>query len=296
LYLLITRVRDEEKYLPDLFKSVFAQTIKPNLWVIVDHESKDDSAAIIDEAAGGKSWIKIVHLEATEEYGLFCHARPLKVGFEVAVNHAAENDIPYNYLGILDADIVAEPAYFEKLIKYLESNSGLGITGGQLYIIKNDVERPEGEATSPRGGCRLYRRECFENIGGTMPESAIWDTETDVLSEIRGWQISILTEAKAVHKRATFSRKGILRGYSRRGACHYYANYHPVSALLISLLFTCKPPFLIGLFFLSGYIKSWIQKIQQSPNPEIRDYFWKSFYRLKRKMAVKIADLIRRRV
>ena len=47
MYLLITRVRDEANYLPGLFQSVFEQTVRPNLWVIVDHNSKDDSAAII---------------------------------------------------------------------------------------------------------------------------------------------------------------------------------------------------------------------------------------------------------
>lgn len=295
MYLLITRVRDEANYLPGLFQSVFGQTVRPNLWVIVDHGSKDDSAAIIAEAAEGKDWVKTVHLEATETYGLFCHARPLKVGFEAAIDHAAQLGIPYNYLGILDADIVPEPAYFEKLIQYLENTPEIGITSGQLSIVEKEIEKPEGATISPRGGCRLYRRECLEDIGGTMPESAIWDTETDVLSELRGWQISMFTEAKAIHRRATSSRKGILRGYWRRGACYYYANYHPVSAFLIGLYFTRKPPFLSGLMFLLGYLKSWLQRSEQSPNPEIRDHFWKSFDRLKKKAAVKIMSLLGRR-
>jgi len=282
--------------LPELFQSVAGQAVKPNLWVIVDHGSKDDSAAIIARATEGKSWIKVVHIEATETYGLLCHARPLKVGFEAAIDYAAQHGIPYNYLGILDADIVPEPAYFEKLIRYLENSPKLGIVSGQLFVVRNDVERPEGSVNSPRGGCRLYRRGCFEAIGGTMPESVIWDTETDVLAELRGWQISMFTGAKALHKRITYSRKGMLRGYWRLGRSYYYANYHPVSTFITGVYFMSKPPFLSGLWFLLAYLKSLLQRSEKSPNPEIRDYFWKSFNRLKKKAVVKMMSLLGRRV
>jgi len=294
LYLLITRARDEANYLPELFQSVADQTVRPNLWVIVDHDSKDDSAAIIARATEGKDWIKVVHLEATETYGLFSHARPLKVGFEAAVNHANQHDIPYSYLGILDADIVPEPAYFEKLIHHMDNSSGLGIVSGQLFIEENNTERPEGAVASPRGGCRLYRRKCFEDIGGTMPESAIWDSETDVLAELRGWQISMFTGAKGIHKRSTYSRKGKLRGFWRLGKCYYYANYHPISTLITGLYFMSKSPFISGFLFLISYLKSWLQRSEQSSNPEIRDYFWKSFARIKKKAKVKVKKLLRK--
>ncbi len=295
LYLLVTRVRDEAKYLPELFQSVASQTVMPNLWVIVDHGSKDDSAAIIAKATEGKNWMRVVHIEATETYGLLSHATPLKVGVEAAVNHAAQHGILYNYLGILDADIVPEPAYFEKLIQYLEDSPKLGITSGQLFITKGEKERPEGSGGPPRGGCRLYRRECLEDIGGTMPESILWDTETDVLAELKGWQISIFTGAKAIHKRITYSRKGLLRGYWRQGKCYHYANYHPLSTFFTGLYFMCKPPFLNGVLFLLAYVKSWLQRSEQSPNPEIRNYFWKSFTRLEKKAMAQIMSLVGRR-
>ncbi|MFC1980927.1 glycosyltransferase [Chloroflexota bacterium] len=297
MYLLVTRVRDEEDYLPELFQSVFSQTVRPNLWVIVDHGSKDDSAAIIARAIEGKNWIKVVHMEAAGTYDLLCHARPLKAGFEAAVNHAIRNGIPYHYLGILDADIVPEEAYFEKLIQHLKNSPGLGIVSGQLFVEAEDGQRAEGAANvPPRGGCRLYRRECFEDIGGTMPESAIWDTETDVLSELRGWQIAMFTGARGIHKRVTYSRKGKLRGCLRLGKCYYYANYHPVYVLITGLYFTSKLPFITGPLFLFAYLKSWLQRSEQSANPVIRECFWKSPERLKKKAKAKIISILGRRV
>jgi glycosyltransferase involved in cell wall biosynthesis len=262
--------------------------------VIIDHGSEDDSAAIIDRAAEGKSWIKAVHIEATGSYDLLCHARPLKIGFDVAVSHATQHSIPYHYLGILDADIVPEPAYFEKLVQYLESSPRLGIASGQLFIMRGKKESLDNSGDLPTGGCRLYKRECYGDIGGTIPESAIWDTETDALAELKGWRISIFPGAKALHRRATYSRKGLLRGYWRLGKCYYYANYHPVSVFLTGAYFTFKPPFLYGIAFLIGYVKPWIQRDEQSPNPVIRDYFWKSFARLRKKTAAQIRRLINR--
>lgn len=283
MYLLITRVRDEAKYLPALFQSVFVQTARPALWVLVDHDSKDDSAAIMAKASEGQDWIKTIHLQARETYGLFCHARPLKFGFDFTVEYAAKNNIAYDYLGILDADIVAEPGYFEKLVRYMEQTPRLGITGGRLYIEKDGREIPEDSGKIPRGGARLYRRECFQSIGGTMPESAIWDTETDVLAELREWQVLTCSDARAIHKRVTYSRKGIIRGYWRLGKCYYFANDHPVNTLLTGLWFTAIPPFIYGLVFVTAYLKACLTKGEQTQNQEIRNYYHKSFSRLIKK-------------
>ncbi len=284
MYLLVTRVRDEAKYLPALFQSVFTQTVRPALWVLVDHDSKDDSAALIAQASQGKDWIKTVHLKAEETYGLYCHARPLKVGFDFALEHAREYNIPHDYLGILDADIVPEVAYFEKLIRCLEQSPRLGITGGRLYIEKGGREVPEDSGTIPRGGCRLYRRTCFQAIGGRMPESANWDTETDVLAGLRGWQVAACPDARAVHKRVTYSRKGIARGYWRLGKCVYYANEHPATALLTGLFYTGNPPFIYGPVFTVSYLFSWIARGEQTRDREIREYYHQSFYRLVKKV------------
>lgn len=294
MYLLVTRVRDEAQYLAELLESVASQSVTPNLWVIVDNGSTDESAAIIARACEEQRWIRLIQIEATEAYGLFCHAVPIRAGFEAAVDHAARYGIEYKYLGILDADIVPETIYFEKLIHYLESSPKLGIVGGQLYIVKEGREIPEGSGGAPRGGARLYRRDCFEDIGGSIPKSPGWDSETDVLAELHGWQVSKLSGAKAIHKRSTYTRKGQLRGYWRLGKCYYYDNYHPISALLAGSLFASKPPFYHGIAFLLAYCKSFLQRNEQSPDPVIREYFWRSFDRFKDKIKVHAVSALKR--
>ena len=279
LYVLITGARDEAKYLPRLFESVLGQTVKPVLWVIVNHCSRDDSATIISRFAQDKDWIKVVTLEDSKTNGIFNPALPLHAGFNFTVDYLAKNDISYQYLGVLDADIVLEPDYYKKLIHFMESSPELGIASGRLYIIKHGHKMPEDSGNLPRGGCRLYRRRCFEDIGGSIPVSDIWDTETDILAELRGWRKSVFDGARGIHGRVTHTRRGILRGYWRLGRCHYYAHNHPVTSILTGLLFTVKPPFIYGLVFIASYLKSWLTKGERTQDQEIRDYYRKSFNR-----------------
>ena len=295
MYILVTRVRDEAKYLPGLFQSVFAQTVRPSLWVIVNHDSKDESPSIIAEAMEKNSWIITTYLPALEQYGLFCHARPVKVGFEVAVQQAEQMTIDYRYLGILDADIVPEPEYFEKLIRDMEKSPNLGIVSGRLFIPNGDGEKPEDSGKIPRGGCRLYRRQCYESIGGSMPESALWDTETDILAESRGWQVSTFPAAKALHKRVTSSRKGKFRGFWRLGKVAHYAHTHPIAVIVNMVYHTSKPPFINGFIYCISYINAWLRKEKQSANQEIRDYYWKSLPRITHKAMTGIKSLFRSR-
>ena len=60
-YVIITPVRDEEKYVRATIESVGNQTVRPAEWVIVDDGSSDRTAAIIDEYAEQVPWIRAVH-------------------------------------------------------------------------------------------------------------------------------------------------------------------------------------------------------------------------------------------
>jgi len=46
-YIVVTPCRNEAKNLPKLVQSITAQTIKPELWVIVDNGSTDKTPELI---------------------------------------------------------------------------------------------------------------------------------------------------------------------------------------------------------------------------------------------------------
>ena len=60
-YVVITPVRDEERYLPLTIDSVTKQTIRPVEWIIVNDGSRDSTPKIIDDATRSYSWIRAVH-------------------------------------------------------------------------------------------------------------------------------------------------------------------------------------------------------------------------------------------
>lgn len=283
MYLLITPVRDEASNLPTLIESVASQSVLPYLWVIVDDCSVDNSAVIVREATSRMKWVNFVSLQTLDQYGPSSYSRTVRHGFEVAIHHAREHKIDYQYLGILDADIVPEQTYFEKLMHSLQDSEKLGIVSGQLYLVKNDRRRPEDRSNRPRGGARLYKRECFEQIGG-LPECPTIDTISDIMASLRGWQTAKVFDAKAIHKRKTLGKKGLWYGYKMTGKTYYLLNYHPIYSLLVGLFFTVRLPFYPGIAFLIGYLGALVHRDEQSSDPLVRDYFWKSLNRLKKKL------------
>ena len=62
-YIVITPVRDEEKFIEKTIQSILSQTIRPIEWIIVNDGSTDNTGEIIDKYANQHNWIKTVHRE-----------------------------------------------------------------------------------------------------------------------------------------------------------------------------------------------------------------------------------------
>jgi biofilm PGA synthesis N-glycosyltransferase PgaC len=81
--------------------------------------------------------------------------------------YARVQGLDYDVVGNIDADVSFDPDYFSYLLRKLAEDRTLGL-----------VETPFKEGTNPTydyrfvgiehvsGACQLFRRECFEQIGG----------------------------------------------------------------------------------------------------------------------------------
>ena len=77
----------------------------------------------------------------------------IKKGFDFAINYCSENSINYSYLGNLDADLILEPMFYEKLIKEFEKDSKLGIaSGGTRHIVGDRIIYAKVNIDGPSGG------------------------------------------------------------------------------------------------------------------------------------------------
>jgi poly-beta-1,6-N-acetyl-D-glucosamine synthase len=255
--LLITPARDEAAHLERTVRAVAAQTQPPDLWLIVDDGSGDETPELLERLAREVPFLRALQAPSRRriagEDGLAVAAEA--VAFNAAL--ASVDAEQFTHVGKLDADVELPPDYLERLLERFEAEPGLGIAGGVL------LEREQGDwratkvpVNHVRGALKLYSLECLEAIGGVQ-ERLGWDTIDETYARMRGFETRSLPELQARHHRPVATRGGTLRGRARHGQCAYILRYSPWWVALRSLKVAClRPRVLSGLAFLYGYARA----------------------------------------
>jgi GT2 family glycosyltransferase len=194
--------------------------------------------------------------------------------------------LEYAIIGSLDGDISFEKEYFSFLLQKLAGDPTLGLVGTPFKESSNqtyDYRLVSIEHVS--GACQLFRRECFEEIGGYLPVKAGCIDHIAVISaRMKGWKTRTFTDKRCLHHRKMgTAEQGILMARFRNGAKDYAIGNHPVWELFRTVHQMTKPPFIIGgLVLLCGYM--WAV-IRQVPRPVSRELV--KFYRREQMMRLK---------
>ena len=61
IYVVISPVRNEEKFIENTITCMISQTLRPQRWIIVDDGSSDRTSEIIKKYARSKPWIQLVN-------------------------------------------------------------------------------------------------------------------------------------------------------------------------------------------------------------------------------------------
>lgn len=254
-YVIITPAYNEEKYIAQTIQSVFLQTLKPLLWLIVDDGSSDQTAEIVKKYAEGHSWLRYIYRpkEAGQSY-YASNVHAIKKGIDCL------GDIKYNYLAILDADITLLPDYYEQILTQMESDPELGIASGNCADrIGNKLKKHLYDRRSCAKAIMIFRKECFEQIGGFVPmKYGGEDTVACFTARMRGWRTWAYHELLVEHNKplGTGPSKNIIKVRFRQGVGEYSIGSHPLFVLLKSLRRCIKePPYILGgLARLWGFI------------------------------------------
>ena len=279
-YILVTPSKDEEVNLPKLIQSVAGQTIKPLVWVIVDDGSTDNTPEILKKAKERYEWIQSIRLsvhlrDLSEHYTNICNT-----GFDFAIQYSKTNNYQYDYIGLLDADMILEQDFYSKTIEKFKKNPKLGIAGGSIYYDEgNKLISEDDRGDLPPGGIRLWRRECFEETGSGLYPGYSADAVSNVLAKLRGWETKSFTDLKVVQARKTSSAEGLWKGYKYHGESAYFRNYHPLFVLIKGLKNSFRKPFYIGIAYLYGYLSGAIKRIDKIDIKEVRDYYYYQKYK-----------------
>ena len=274
-YILVTPAKNEEKNLSNLINSVLELTINPILWVIVDDGSEDNTPDIIRDVKSEHNWIHSIHLEEHQRDTGKHLAYVCNVGFDFAVKYCKNCNIQYEYLGIVDADMILEKEFFDKLIREFKDNPKLGIASGSEYYYNsnNELTLEKVRDELPMGCMRLWRKECFDETGGGYYISSFPDSVSNASAKIKGWETKIFYHIKSVQARKMHSAEGLWKGYIIAGASDYFRNYHPFFVVIKGLKYLCKNPHYIGIAYIYGYFNSFLRRADKIDNEEIKDYY-----------------------
>jgi len=295
-YIVVTPCRNEEKNVPNLVQSLVAQTLRPVLWVIVDDSSTDKTGEIIAEANKQHDWIKVVNLKEHKGYMGTHYAYVCNKGFEFAKEYCKNNNIPYGYIALVDADNILVDRYFEKLIEEFEKDEILGIASGNsvyanvekilnnlkmektnVSVMDNDFWRLCGSSFTysredqPMGSARMWRKECFEETGGYILVHAP-DAISNVKAKLKGWKTRCFMDFKIIEREAA-TKEVLWKGWKDKGRSDFFMWYPLSFAVLKAIKYLFKRPYYTGIAYIYGYIEPLSYRENRINDDEIRKYY-----------------------
>jgi biofilm PGA synthesis N-glycosyltransferase PgaC len=251
-------ILNEQRHLQRFLDSMARQERFPDLLVLVDDGSTDDSLAIASEFASGRENVRLLALPARapvrDRLAAAAELRAFQRGlaevqeqWDVAVKMDADLELAANLFGTLEHAFLETPE--------------LGIAGAQLSVIDPRSGKAVRERCEPhhvRGATKFYRRACLEEIS-PIPSILGWDTIDEIAARQHGWQTSSLDApgAGAVHLRPTGENDGMLRAQYRWGVCAYGIGQHPLWVALSAARRLGDRPALLGsAAFLAGWVSA----------------------------------------
>ena len=267
-YVLITPARNEGRFIAKTLDSVVAQTLLPERWVIVDDGSTDRTAEIVESYAKRHSWIELIQRPQRQDRSFAGKVHAFNAGLERV------RSLEFEVIGNLDADLSFEPDYLEFLMRKFSEDPKLGVAGTPFtqdgdYDTARDSFEGENHVA---GGCQLFRRQCFQEVGGYIPNPAggiDWIAVTT--ARMKGWKTRSFPEKRFHHYRTLGSadRSSVAASFSY-GEKDYYLGGSPVWQLFrVAYRMTKRPIVIDGLVLLSGYCWAALRRIERPVSREL---------------------------
>jgi glycosyltransferase involved in cell wall biosynthesis len=265
-YVVITPARNEAQFIELTLESVTNQTVLPRKWVIVSDGSTDGTDEIVKKYVAQHPWIELVRMPERTERHFAAKVHAFNAGY--AKVRGTESDVIVS----LDADISFENDYFAFLLEKLSANSALGLVGTPFRELSGgtyDYQFVNIEHVS--GACQVFRRECFEAVGGYVPvKGGSIDLIAVITARMKGWKTRTFSEKSCLHHRAIGTAgRSLLKSRFKYGMKDYSIGNHPMWELFRTARQMALPPVLTGgLALAAGYL--WAV-VRQVPRPVSRE-------------------------
>lgn len=250
-YYIIIPAYNEEAFIRLTLQSLAEQTVLPGKVVVVNDNSTDSTAQIVEDFMPAHPWLQLVHKQSNA-----MHLPGSKViqafmaGYETI-------DEEYDIIVKLDADLILPHDYFEQVLNVFKADEKAGMAGGFCYIERNGEWMLENltDKDHIRGALKAYRKECFLQIGKLKPAMG-WDTVDELLAKFYGWKVVTIDSLKVKHLKPTGASYNKAARY-KQGEAFYSLGYgFLITAIASAKLAMRKGKPLLFLDYINGFLKA----------------------------------------
>ena len=308
-YALITPAHNEAAFIEQTIRAVLDQSVLPSKWIIVSDGSTDGTDEIVQRYARRHDWIELLRMPERRDRQFAGKAHAFNAGYarlstscraeveERRINSSSRRsstqaDQPvgapkpgeggstsWDIIGNLDADITFGPDYFSFLLSKFQLSPELGVAGTPFVedherLDQHSYAHQFANSTHVSGACQMFRRECFEEVGGYVPVKAgAIDWVAVTTARMKGWQTRTFTEKVCFHHRKLGVGSGSPGKLPMRfhyGRKAYLVGGHPLWECSRGLFRMWEKPFMLGgLWFIAGYVWAALHRSERTVSREL---------------------------
>jgi glycosyltransferase involved in cell wall biosynthesis len=285
-YVLITPACNEEKFIEKTLQSVVQQTVLPVKWVIVNDGSTDATASIVSQYVEKYDWIELIDLPKRKGRNFAAKVHAFNAGKERL------KDVSYEVIGNIDADVSLDADHFEFLMNKFRDDPELGVAGTifKEHGYNSAIDSFEGQ-NYVSGQVQMFRRQCFEEIGGYFPsKNGGIDWIAVTTARMIGWKTRSYREKSFFHHRVLGTADhGILGSHYAYGKKDYILGGHPLWEFCrCSYRMLSKPYVLAGAALFLGYTVAMLQRTERPVSDKLMRFHRREQMRKLKKVLVSV--------
>lgn len=272
---IIVPVFNEELHLKKSIKSFLKQTYPIHKLIIVNDSSTDNSLLIAKDFEDSYNQVLVIDHISSQQ-----HSPGKKVINAFYKGLECISIQEYDLIGKFDGDIVLPENYFHQMMETFNSDKKIGLAAGNLYIEKNNkwVYENISDKSKTRGPTKLYRRECFTQIGGLKNDIG-WDTVDELLARYHGWEVKTNPDLHVKHLRPTGQTYNQAAKY-KQGEAFYKLRYGwTITFIASAKMASLKKDFQLFKDYMQGFRLAKKKKasflVTEKEGQWIRKYRWK---------------------
>jgi GT2 family glycosyltransferase len=265
-YVLVTPARNEATFIEQTIQSVVSQTVPPVKWVVVSDGSTDGTDEIVSAYATKYPWLELLRMPDRTARDFAGKVFAFNAGY------SRLQGLDYDVIGSLDADITFEPDYLEFLLEKFRANPELGVGGTPFREGNHQYDYRYTSIEHVSGACQLFRRSCFEDIGGYVPRKMGGiDLVAVITARMKGWETRSFPEKTCLHHRKMGTAKQRLwKASFNGGRGDFMLGTHPVWAFARFGYQLRQQPVVIGAILrLAGFMWAIVSGTERQVSPEL---------------------------